>query len=64
VDCIALDDRFMNWKGFGRKRSWPNRDTIPAFAWNNREKGLKTEDFRCPAEARNEHLPKLVLGIE
>jgi hypothetical protein len=23
----------VNWKGFGRKRSWLNQGTIPAFAW-------------------------------
>jgi hypothetical protein len=29
-----VDDRLINiWKGFGRKRSWLNRGTIPAFAW-------------------------------
>jgi expansin (peptidoglycan-binding protein) len=22
----------MNWKGFGRKRLWPSRDTLPEFA--------------------------------
>jgi hypothetical protein len=29
-----LDDwEMMNYQGFGRKRSWYNRVTIPAFAW-------------------------------
>jgi hypothetical protein len=27
--------RLMNWKEYARKRSWPNRDTIPVFAWRN-----------------------------
>jgi hypothetical protein len=22
-----------NWKGFGRKQSWPNQDIILVFAW-------------------------------
>jgi hypothetical protein len=28
----------MNWKGFGRKRFRPNRDTIPAFSCWDRGK--------------------------
>jgi hypothetical protein len=28
----------MNWKGFGRESLWSNGDTIPEFAWKQREK--------------------------
>jgi hypothetical protein len=28
----------INWKGFGRKRSWYNRHTIAAIEWRNRRK--------------------------
>jgi hypothetical protein len=36
---IWYDDRWiMNWKGFGRKRSWPNGVTIPAFLWRDWKK--------------------------
>jgi hypothetical protein len=33
VDYIASSRRVtMDWKGFRRKRLWPNRRTIPEFA--------------------------------
>jgi hypothetical protein len=32
----------MNWKGSGRKRSWPNLSTSPAFVWKDRGKSTKT----------------------
>jgi hypothetical protein len=25
----------INWKASGMKRSWPNRRTIPVFAWKD-----------------------------
>jgi hypothetical protein len=25
----------INWKGFGRKMSWSNQGTIPAFSWTD-----------------------------
>jgi hypothetical protein len=30
--CTA-GDLWLNWKGFGRKRSWPNRGKIPIHVW-------------------------------
>jgi hypothetical protein len=35
------DKRIMNWKGFGRKTSNPDRHVIPAIDWKDRRK----EDF-------------------
>jgi hypothetical protein len=46
----------MKWKGFQRKRPWPNRDPIPAFAW----KDLKNKHIgiACvPVGIRNPNLP-------
>jgi hypothetical protein len=37
----------MNWKWFGRKRSWPDQNTIHAFAWKHLGKLRKTEDSWC-----------------
>jgi hypothetical protein len=28
-----MNGEVMNWKGFGRKQSWPNGDAILAFIW-------------------------------
>jgi hypothetical protein len=39
----------MNWKGFRRKRSWPNRGTILVFSWRNWEKTqVIIKNYRCP----------------
>jgi hypothetical protein len=37
LDCIThqMVRWCMNWKGFGRKGSWTNRCTIPAFTWRH-----------------------------
>jgi hypothetical protein len=48
------DRWMMNWKGFGRKRSWPNQDTIPAFAWKNWGKSQKPQDIWCPGLNSNQ----------
>jgi hypothetical protein len=35
-ECIALDNWWMmDWKSFGKKRSWLNRGSILAIAWKN-----------------------------
>jgi hypothetical protein len=34
---INSDFSMINWQVFGRKRSWPNRATIPAFFWTEHE---------------------------
>jgi hypothetical protein len=34
-DHIASGGMMMNWKGYIRKWPWPNRGTIPAFAWRD-----------------------------
>jgi hypothetical protein len=31
------DERYINWKGFIRKRLWSNRGTILAFAWTEKK---------------------------
>jgi hypothetical protein len=28
-----MEEKLMNWKGFGRKLSWPKRGTAMAFSW-------------------------------
>jgi hypothetical protein len=32
----------MNWKGFGRKRRWTNRDAVLEFAWHDGGKPRET----------------------
>jgi hypothetical protein len=32
-----MEARVVNLKGFGRKRTWPNRGTIAAFTWKERK---------------------------
>jgi hypothetical protein len=47
-----------DWKGCGRKRSWSNRDTIPAFGWRALRKPRTA--FKVAgilAEIRTEHIP-------
>jgi hypothetical protein len=48
----------MNWKGFARKRSWPNRGTIPVFAWGTEEnhENFSIRISGIPAEIRNENI--------
>jgi hypothetical protein len=43
----------MNLKGFGRKRSWPDRSNILAFSWRTEE----TTITGIPAQIRTEYLP-------
>jgi hypothetical protein len=31
----------MNWEGFGRMLSWPNRDSISEFSWRDGEKSAQ-----------------------
>jgi hypothetical protein len=53
----------MNWKGFGRKRFWPNRGTIPIFRLG---RGLRksTKISVCiadtPAEIGTQQLPNMI----
>jgi hypothetical protein len=50
--------QMMNWRGSGRKQSWPKQDTNMAFDWNDRGKSWKTcvRTASVPAEIRTEHL--------
>jgi hypothetical protein len=51
----------MNWKGFGRKRSWPDRDDIPEFVFlvglRITTKSL-TQDSQCPGRDPNRARPE------
>jgi hypothetical protein len=49
----------MNWEGFGRKQSWPNAGTIPAFSWRDQGKTLKASVMvaSAPAEVLLVHRP-------
>jgi hypothetical protein len=57
----------MNGKGFGRKRAWSSRGTIPVFAWrdggtprkNLRIAGLGVESWNPPKEGWYNNLTKL-----
>jgi hypothetical protein len=53
----------MNWKGFGRKRPWPNRGTTPEFSWTNWGKPRRTlVRIACiPAEIRTLLFPNTSL---
>jgi hypothetical protein len=47
----------MNWEGFGRKWPWPNRGTIPAFAWAELRKAMRYFSIASfPAEIRNKNI--------
>jgi hypothetical protein len=38
IHCsVKTIEWLINWKGFGSKRPWPNRDTIPACSWRLRK---------------------------
>jgi hypothetical protein len=55
----------VNWKGVGRKRSWPNRGNIPEFSW--RDWGVKpritpVKIAGAPAEIRSEYFPNTGVG--
>jgi hypothetical protein len=52
----------MNWEGFGRKRSWPNRVITQVFAWKCWGKPRKTYQYsRCPGQNSNQAPPDCVL---
>jgi hypothetical protein len=38
----------MDWKGFGRKLSWPNRGTASEFSWKYEENHKKPVEMFCP----------------
>jgi hypothetical protein len=56
---MSDDSSMINWKIFGRKRSWPNRGTIQAFSWWDWvklwETSVKIADD--PADIRTEYIP-------
>jgi hypothetical protein len=56
---IASNGRIMNWKGFGRTRSWRNRGTISEFARRYPRKSSETpikNNRRCSnREAHESH---------
>jgi hypothetical protein len=49
----------MTWKGYGRKRPWSNRGTIPESTWRDWgiPRRVRTRKAGVPAEIRTEHLP-------
>jgi hypothetical protein len=55
----------VNFKGFGKKRSWFTPDTIPAFPCLDWGKSRKTSVriAGIPVEIRTEHLPNTSLEI-
>jgi hypothetical protein len=57
------DARATNSEGSGRKGSWPDRDTIAAFAWRNWGKPMKISVSLADvlAEIRTECLSNLIL---
>jgi hypothetical protein len=55
---------WTNWKGFGRKRPWPNRGSILEFAWRDWGKPWKSvKKAGDPAEIRTERLPNTRLEL-
>jgi hypothetical protein len=52
---IAQNSKMMNWKGFGRMRSWPNQGTFLAFAWKDWGKLRKKncQDIWCASRHSN-----------
>jgi hypothetical protein len=56
----------VNWKGFGRKRSWSNRDSIPAFAskdWGKPQLMCRSR-LRTPHECKSRTLSVCKPAIE
>jgi hypothetical protein len=53
--------RLMNWEGYGRKPSWPDRGDIPVFTRTDWAKPWNTyfRILRVPAESRTRHLPSV-----
>jgi hypothetical protein len=41
----------MNWKGFGRNRLWPDRNTIPAFAL--RDSARQSSAMKADAQTKD-----------
>jgi len=49
----------MNWKWFGRKRSWPERITVLASTWRERQFANDlNRDSLCPTRASNPERPE------
>jgi hypothetical protein len=58
VARLWYDGGWMNWKGFGSERPWPNQGAVPAFVGRVWWKPRKLESAACvPALIRTEHLP-------
>jgi hypothetical protein len=53
----------MNWEGHGRKCSWPNLSTIPAFTWGIGDKSRKPQDTRSPGRYLNPGRPEYEVGM-
>jgi hypothetical protein len=55
----------MTWEGFGSKRSWPDRGTVPKFVWKNGEKpGKYLWKRQCPgrdSEKTPEYVSRVLL---
>ena len=49
----------MNWKGLGRKHSWPNQGIIPAFVWRDWGKPQQ-----CPASVSNTYMHTCKLSLK
>jgi hypothetical protein len=48
----------MNWKGFGRKRSWSNRDCLPGFVctdWGEPRQFLSNDSLRVSNDSNRVH---------
>jgi hypothetical protein len=50
---VSGDGMRDEWKGLGRKRSWPNRDTILEFVWRHWEKPQSVYPVPQPRFERN-----------
>jgi hypothetical protein len=51
----------MNWKGFGRIQSCPNRDTIRTIAWRDYGNSRNIKHDIIPAENRTSHFQNMNL---
>jgi hypothetical protein len=55
----------MNWKGCGRKRSWPNFMLLSRYLLGGTEKNTKTlsQDSRSPGRDSNAGPPENETGV-
>jgi hypothetical protein len=66
TSCTVINRRMLNWKGFGRKRLWPNQGIIQVSVWMKKARHDKFSGRTAgvPTEIGTERLPSASLETD